>query len=268
MRKLFTAVITVFSILFFQTYAANAQVTLENSSITPPTRTIGVSGNAEVRAVPDQVMIYMTAETRNKNLIEAKEENDKTISSLINFTSNKLEIEKKDIQTDNINIEPIYQRCDYHDELRGACNPLKIIYYRVSKGIQIRLNDVEKYDDIITAALNYGVTNIDNVQFITTELRKHRDQAREMAAKASLEKAQAIAKTLNMEIGKPITLTSHNAYSYFGSNMNSHDRGTMQMQNVMIQNESPTGGPSEETGGLALGLIKITATVNATYEMK
>ena len=43
----------------------------------------------------------------------------------------------------------------------------------------------------LAAALKAGVNQVNNVEFYTSELRKYRDQARELAMKAAKEKAQA-----------------------------------------------------------------------------
>ena len=100
-----------------------------------PVRSISVSGEAEVRVVPDQALISMTAENRNASLQEAKQENDKAVSGFIAYATQKLGVEKKHIQTDFVNIEPVYRQCNYDDEMSGRCNPLDIAYYSVRKGI-------------------------------------------------------------------------------------------------------------------------------------
>lgn len=229
-----------------------------------PLRSIAVSGEAEVRVVPDQVLISMTAESRNKNLAEAKAENDKAVSSFISYATGKLGVDKKHIQTDFINIEPVYRQCGYDDERQGRCDPLEIVYYSVRKGIQVRLSDLSKYETLITGALSGGVSHVDNVQFLTTELRKHRDTARAMAAKAAQEKATAIAGTLGMKIAKPINI-SENVYSIFhGSGAFGARGNNRMMQNAM---QSAPGGV-EGAESFALGQINITANVQASFELE
>lgn len=232
-----------------------------------PLRSIAVTGEAEVRVVPDQALISMTAENRNKNLTEAKAENDKAVSSFIAYAGSKLGVDKKHIQTDFVNIEPVYRQCGYEDEMQGRCNPLEIAYYSVRKGIQVRLSDLSKYETLITGALSQGVSHIDNVQFLTTELRKHRDTARAMAAKAAQDKAAAIAGTLGMKIAKPINV-SENVYSIFHWSGAYGARGgnnRMMMQNSM---QSAPGGGGEGAESFALGQINITANVQASFELE
>lgn len=231
-----------------------------------PVRSIAVSGEAEVRVVPDQALISMTAENRNKSLVEAKAENDRAVSAFIAYATGKLGVDKKYVQTDFVNIEPVYRQCGYDDEMQGRCDPLEIAYYSVRKGIQVRLSDLAKYETLITGALSQGVSHIDNVQFLTTELRKHRDTARNMAAKAAQEKAAAIAGTLGMKIAKPINV-SENVYSIFHWSGAYGARGgnsRMMMQNAV--QAAPGGGDGAES--FALGQINITANVQASFELE
>jgi uncharacterized protein len=232
---------------------------------TLPRRTIAVVGEAEIRAVPDQVLISMTAENRNANLLEAKAANDKTVASFMAFATDKMQVEKKHIQTDFVSIEPKYRECRYDDEMSGKCNPLEIAYYIVRKGIQVRLNDLTRYETLVTQALLFGVSHIDNIQFLTTELRQHRDKARALAAKAAQEKASAIAATLGMKVAKPVTVSDH-IYSafYWSGSQGARGRNSM-MQNVV---QSAPGGAGGTADSFALGQVNISANVQATFELE
>jgi len=231
-----------------------------------PLRSIAVSGEAEVRVVPDQALISMTAENRGRSLVEAKAANDKAVSTFIAYATEKLGVDKKHIQTDFVSIEPVYRQCNYDDEMQGRCDPLQISYYNVRKGIQVRLTDLSKYETLVTGALSQGVSHINDIQFQTSELRKHRDTARSMAAKAAQEKAAAIAGTLGMKIAKPINV-SENVYSIFHG-VNAYGMrggaGRLMMQNAV--QAVPGGGEGAES--FALGQINITANVQASFELE
>jgi uncharacterized protein YggE len=231
-------------------------------------RTISVSGEATVLVVPDQVQISMTAENRAADLMAAKEQNDQAVKALVEYATKTLGIEPRRVQTDFITVEPKYRQCNYDNEMSEKCDPLQIIYYTVRKGVQVSLKDVTQYEGLVTKAMSLGVNHIDNIAFTTTELRKYRDEARDMAAKASLEKAQALASALGTKVGKAITINTENYSSYYWhGSYDSQGGGTnMLSQNVIQQApEAPTEG---DTGGLAMGQIKVSATVNVTYQLE
>ncbi len=226
-------------------------------------RTISVTGEGEVRVVPDQVLISMVAETRGPELLDTQKQNDGSVKAVVDYATKTLGVEEKHVQTDFVNVEPVYRNCNYNDELAGKCNPLDIIYYKVRKGIQVRLNDLTKYEELITKSLQVGVTHIDDVQFITTELRKHRDKARDMAAQAAKEKADAVAETLGVTVKKPVTINTEN-YSVFHSSVSARGGRNMMMQNAIQE----SGAGASSGGGLAIGQINVSATVRVTFEIE
>jgi uncharacterized protein len=230
-------------------------------------RTISVTGEATVRVVPDRVQISMTAENRATDLMAAKKQNDQAVKALVEYATKTLGIEPRQVQTDFITVEPKYRTCNDSDELSGKCDPLAITYYTVRKGVQISLDDVTEYESLVTKAMSLGVNHIDDVEFTTTEIRKHRDQAREVAAKAALEKAQALAAVLGMKVGKPIAINAENYSSfYWHGNYNSRNSVGYMSQNVVQQ--APAAAIHGDTSGLAVGQINVSAQVNVTYELE
>lgn len=233
-------------------------------------RTISVNGEAAVKVVPDLVQISMTAETRAADLMTAKAQNDQTVKALVEYATKTLGIEARHVQTDFVTVEPTYRSCNYDDEMSGKCSPLQITYYNVRKGIQICLKDLTKYESLVTKALQLGVNRIDNIEFVTTELRKHRDNARQLAAKAALEKAQALATTLNMKVGKPISINAENYSSYYwhGSYGGGQRGNNSYMSQNVVQQAPSSPSEGDNTGDLAIGQINVTAQVNVTYELE
>lgn len=230
------------------------------------TRSISVSGEAEIRVVPDQVLIALTAESRGPDLIETQKKNDAAVKNFVDYATQTLGVKKEHIQTDFTTLSPNYRSCNYEDELAGRCNPLQIVYYSVRKGIQIRLTDLGKYESLIAGALQSGITNIDSIQFVTTDLRKHRDAAREQAAKAAREKADAVAAVLGVKVGKPITINTQSYSAYFSHGYGGA-RGHNQMTQNVMQEAAPPGGGEGESA-LALGQINVTASVQVTFEIE
>jgi len=224
-------------------------------------RSINVSGEAEIQVAPDQIIISMAALNKEKTLDAAKKGNDGTVKSLINYFTETLKIEPKHVQTDYLSVNPVYYSCNRNDEREGRCDPLKIQYYNLEKGIQVRLVDLTQYEVVIAKALALGVNKISNVQFITTELRKHKDKARELATIAAKEKAQAVAGALDMTVGKPISISLNNVgWSYSGR------RSSRAMtQNVMVDQ---AGGMGDGGSSLAVGQINVSASVNINFDMK
>ena len=73
-------------------------------------------------------------------------------------------------------------------------------------------------------------------RFYTSELRKYRDQARDLAMKAASEKAQALANAAGAQTGCVLNI-NENSWSYFNGLWGGRNNSLM-TQNV-VQNIAP-----------------------------
>jgi uncharacterized protein YggE len=216
---------------------------------------ITVTGEAEIRVVPDEVILTLGVETWNTDLNVAKQENDAKVNAVFE-TAKKFGIAPEHIQTDHISIEPRYGDQWEHRRFIG---------FFVRKSIAITLRETEKFEDLLSAALVAGTNYVHGVDFRTTQLRQHRDEARSKAIKAAQEKANALAKELGQTVGEPHMIQEGHIGWWSGYNSGwGRGWGSSMSQNV-IQNVSGEG-----SGGntIALGQIKITANVTVSFELK
>jgi len=226
----------------------------------PPTRSIAVSGQAEVRVTPSIVNLVLGVETLRRSLPAAKAENDRRVEAVVKSLQG-LGVDAKDIQTDYIHVEPDYfTRDDTITILRR---------YTVRKTVAVTLRDVTKFERILSGALQSGATHVLNVQFLTDDLRKHRDEARARAIQAAREKAEALAHELNARVGKVISI---NEYAV-GGPWHSYDNSWGGMRyggpganQVSVQAAGTSGELLGDT--IALGLIGITASVSVSFELE
>jgi hypothetical protein len=245
-RSLIIATIILILIIGFSTVAMSPVSS-------PEPRFITTSGDADIKVKPDEVVITFGVETRDKDLQIAKKQNDERVKKVLALAK-EFEIDPKYVQTDYINIGPDY---DINHNLIG---------YVARKNIVFTLKDIGKFEDLLTRSLEVGANYVHGVQFRTTELRKHRDQARALAIKAAKEKAVALAKELGQKIGKPKTINEGYGgwYSPYNSGWwGSYGYGGM-AQNV-VQNVG--SGSSETEGTIALGMITVNAKITVTFEL-
>jgi uncharacterized protein YggE len=226
---------------------------------TEPLRTIKVSGNAEVMVVPDEVILTLGVESWNVKLITAKTNNDQIVQNVIGVTK-EFNIPAKYVQTDYLNVQPSFDNYEQH-ALTG---------YYVRRNVVITLKDLTKFEGLLSAALESGVNYVHGIDFRTTELRKYRDQARDLALQAAQEKAQAMGAKLSQTIGDPLTIEETNIYWYspYSSYWSYGVAGGMS-QNV-VQN-APSGGSgnlSQSDEAMAPGQIAVGATVNVEFVLK
>jgi hypothetical protein len=216
---------------------------------------ITVSGDAEVRVVPDEVLLTLGVETCDEELGTAKLQNDRRVKAVLDIARG-YGIEPRHIQTDLISIEP-----RYHDNYEKE----NLIGYFVRKTIVITMKDITKFEDLLTSMLETDVNYVHGIQFRTTELRKHRDQARALAIKAAQEKAEALSGELGQTIGRPTSIREDHAgwYSWYGCWWGYHRHGGYMAQNVIQEVGSNSAADSSS---FAPGQITVNARVTVTFE--
>jgi hypothetical protein len=219
------------------------------------TRLITVTGDAEVKVVPDEVILTLGVETWDKDLNTAKNTNDQRVQNIIR-TIEKFNIERKYVQTDYISIEPRYEDQWAHSNFIG---------YFVRKTIVITLKDISKFESLLSGALAADANYVLGIEFRTTELRTYRDQARKLAIKAARDKALSLAKELGQSVGRPHAITEDQSWWWSSYNNSWGARwGGAMTQNVM-QN---AGGPSGTETAIAPGQISVSARVTASFELE
>jgi uncharacterized protein YggE len=250
MKSFISRFLLIGAILFLGCGLARAQTT-------PPT--IDVQGSADVKVVPDEVLMVFGIETSDPSLATAKSENDKRVKKLLSITQD-LKIDPKFVQTDFISIEP-WEHEILVDDKRTTRSE-----FRVRKNVSVSLREVARFEELLSRALEGGVNFVHGVQFRTTELRKHRDHAREMAIQAAKEKAELLASHLGRQVGEALRISEYGGGWYSTYNWWGQYGG---YANAVSQVTSQSGQSSSGEGGtLALGQITVTASVSVSFMLK
>src|SRR5688572_13763201 len=229
MRDVIRRLSAVAGLIFLSTLAAAADDK-------PQPRLITVTGEAEVKVGPDEVVFDLTVRTINKDLRLAKAQTDERLRKLIELTR-KYKVAPQDVQTDYIKVEPRY---------RGNDESRLFLGYSVRKDLVFTLRDVTQAEGMLSDLFESGITSINAIRFQTSQLRKFRDQARALAVRAAREKAVALTAEIGQTIGK--------AYSI------EEDVPTRlsALQNVSANTFSTDGVDSADSEGtLSLGQIKV-----------
>jgi len=220
---------------------------------------ITVNGEAVVNVKPDKIVINLGIETWDVNIVVAKQRNNEILKKAT-AVMKELGVPEKEIQTDHLSIEPRWKN-EYRNE--------GFIGYFVRNTVVVTLTDLAKVEELVTKVLQAGVNYIHGVDFQTTEFKKYREQARELALKAAKEKADKMAVVLGQSVGAPIHINESSSGSpwWYWSSWSGwgYGRGQGMSQNV-VQNVQ--GGSGEISETIALGKISIRANVGVTFELK
>jgi uncharacterized protein len=224
-------------------------------------RVISVDGEAEVQVTPDHVVIAVGVETQGKTAEAALAANAEAIKRIIDL-ARKTGVAAEDLKTDFIQFQV--------QHAGGSAIPIE--YYVARKSLVVTLRDLTRFEILLTSILTAGATHLHGVDFRTSDLRKHRDAARELAVKAAAEKARDLTAAVGHRINPtPVAITSvqSDSRSWYGSGWNNtwSQRQSQMSQNIsLVADAGPASAPLD--GSVAFGRISVTAKVSARFAIE
>lgn len=154
-----------------------------------PLSLINVTGEGTVKVVPDEVFIKARIEHTGKSSKEVKAQNDKVVNEIIKYLKSQ-KIPAKNFQTEYIRLSKDY---NYNS---------KETFYSANQAISIKLEDLSKYEKIMSGLLESGLNRIDGIQFQSSKKEALETEARKKAVLDAQKKANELANALGQEIGK------------------------------------------------------------------
>ena len=204
-----------------------------------PPKVVRVVGTAEVKVVPDRAVIEIGVEKQDPSASVAKHAEDAAARRILAALRGN-GIDDKDIQTTFLSLQPqSYTR-------KGV----RTSYFVAAQTMTITVRDLAKLDTLLEALVKAGGNRIDSIGYETSDLRKYRDQARDLAVKAAHEKAGALAKALGQDIGKAQSIEEAPEPEYTTANASFND--------VRAKAEAPS---------IAVGQKSIFASVTVSFDL-
>lgn len=238
--------------------APMASATASTAPLCDGKRSVQVTGTAVISVAPDRALIQLGVQSNGATTSAVEQMNSMATQAVIKAVRS-LGVDAPDIATDVYIVEPIYESYD----------SLYIKGYRINNVVAITLRDVSKTSVIISAALRAGANQVLGVDFYTSELRKYRDQAREMAMKAAQEKAGALAAAAGATAECVLSI-NENSWSYYSGWWSGRGQSQNQWTQNAVQNVAPGGSSSGSSPDepVSLGKISIKAEVSASFSLK
>ncbi len=163
--------------------------------------TIAISGEGEVFAVPDIAKVSIGMQAEAKTVEVAQAENTKVMNAIVAGVK-ELGIEDKDIKTNNYNINPKYDWTDGKSQVIG---------YYVNQSIEVKVRDTKNVSKVIQLAGEKGANQVSNLGFEIDDETGLQSQAREVAIKDAKSKAEELAGSLGVKLGKVVSFSESNA---------------------------------------------------------
>lgn len=252
--------ILVLLVIFLAIYLGATHAMRIYSNSTNP-RTIVITGQGEVSAIPDISTISFTArassDTNDTQKLQAdiKKSVDEVFAKL-----KALGIAEKDIQTTNYSVNPKYgsQACPQVRTMiypSTPCETSKIVGYEASESVNIKVRDTNNTGKVLAILADAKITEVNGPNFEIDNVEKLKDEARDKAIKDAKEKAKSLAKSLGVDIDKIIAFSDNGG------------QGIYPMMYSKAMDMAASSGAAPETN-IAMGEQKITSNVSITFQIE
>ena len=218
----------------------------------PPTLTVSEEGR--VQLAPDKAVVHLSVETAGELLEDVQEENRERMKRVMTRLQ-KLGIKKERIQTSSLTVAPQYPPRSRRQTNQPALPQIpKIIGYTVNHSLAVEVLDLEIVGRVVDSTFKAGANRFSHITWALQDNRPARLESLRSAAQKAREKAQTLARALNVQLIELLAVTEGGMSPIPQRNT----RGRAMMSMAMEDSGSVPVSPGELT---------IRASVMLTYKI-
>lgn len=213
-----------------------------------PVPAITVTGSGEVRSAPDLAEVRLGVVAQRETARDAQGEASRVARGILDAVAG-LGVPEEAVQTSQLVLTPVYEQPAPRQQV--PTEP-RIIAYRASNVVSVRLSDLTKVGPVIDAGIETGSNRLEGVSFQLEDDRAAREEALRKAVAEARGKAKAMAEALEVELG-PVLEAREGGVTV--------DRP--QLAQVRMMSLEAGGGETP----VAAGEVSVSATVTLRYRI-
>lgn len=159
--------------------------------------TISVAGEGKVLAKPDIGQVSLSVVSDAKTVAIAQKDNTDKMNKITGLMKD-LGIKEEDLKTTNYSVEPSYQYYEGKSEIIG---------YVITQTLEVKIRNLEKVGDILGQAAASGANQVGSLYFTFDDPEKLNTEARQKAIDNAKAKAQDLARSLGVSLGKVVSFS-------------------------------------------------------------
>lgn len=210
-------------------------------SDSPRISTLSLTGQGVVTAKPDVATVQVGVEVIRKTAKEAIAENSTLLGAALKAAKDS-GIEPRDLQTAGLSLSPDTVRPDKNQ-------PVRIVGYQANNMLSIRVRDIEKLGGLLDRLIVAGANDIQGIRFSIDNRAPLIEEARKLAIKDVLRKANIYAEAANLRIVRILSIS---------------ESGVNFPQPIMLQRQAAPGRPDVP---VEAGELAVTVQVNMSFEV-
>jgi len=206
-------------------------------------RTISVTGDAEILTAPDRFVVSVGFDLQANTLAEARDGSKQRAAALLAVAQ---KVPTCEVQTEQLSLSPRY-------EGYGEPGGHRIVGYQASRSLTITLHALAEVEPLLFDMLAAGANRVDRVGFHSSLALEKRNEARVLAVEAARTKAEAMAAALGQALGEPLKIDEAGATGW-----------QTPVANYMVNNETTP----QQSETVATGKIRVRAGVSVVFALR
>ncbi|MSP78515.1 MAG: DUF541 domain-containing protein [Dehalococcoidia bacterium] len=231
---------------------AQAQVAPDGSIGMAQQTGIWVSGEGKVSAQPDLALLSLGVESRARTVEEARAAAATSMTAVLDAIK-KHGVVEKDIQTRYFNISPEYTYRTINDQF-GQRSQQVLVGYVVTNQATVKVRKLDDVGPVIHDVSKAGgdLTRLQGVGFTIDDPTTLQTQARDLAVKAALAKADQMAKAAGVTLGR----------AFYIADM------SINVQPPMPYAARGLAAPAEAGTPISTGELNVTVSVQTAFSIR
>jgi uncharacterized protein YggE len=203
----YLAAVAIVAIVMISVIAATRPINIQTPSTTPQPKTLQVTGEGTVSAIPDEALLLLAVQTQSTSATQASSDNAAIMSKVMDALVSA-GISKSAIETVSYSLTPIYEN------KQDQTTPPRILGYVARNAIQVTITEFGLVGKALDAAIGAGVNEVQGVVFTlsTTSYAATEKQALQLAIQDADAKAKDMASNLGVTLIGPISVSP--AYTF------------------------------------------------------
>jgi uncharacterized protein len=232
-------------------FAAHAHDASSGPVIAPGNTLLTLSAEGRSNKTPDLAVFSAGVTSQGKTAGEALSANSADMNKVI-AALKKAGIADRDIQTSNLNLNPIYQpQRQLPDGTVEPAQP-KIIGYQVYNTVNVRQRNLAQFGRVLDTLVAAGANQINGPSFQMDDPDAATDEARSQAMKKARARASLYASAAGLKVVRILTISESGGY-------------VPQPQVVYARAAMADG--MEKSTPVAAGEVSMTSSVTVMFEL-
>ena len=163
-------------------------------------RTVTVTGDGRVSVAPDMAVLRLGVSREARKASDAMRAASEAAAAVLAQVE-QAGIAPRDVQTSNVSLSPRWQ----HTQNTAP----RVTGYIAANDLTVRVRDLDSLGVLMDAVISDGANQMNGLSFSVAEPRPLQDLARQAAVVDARAKAELLAESAGVELGKVMTISEN-----------------------------------------------------------